>query len=240
MSHVTSLVIALALVANARSVSAETHAERAERLWRQGKALVANDHVDEACDSFQASLDLDAQIGTMLNLADCRAKQERFIEAYSLFEQAAKEADRTDKHGRAAFARQQMELLEPGVAAERAALARTELFDDNDDARIVVADKPAPMPPKTTPRKSRTRLPSALMIGGGAFVLGGIALIVAAKQQHAMAYAMRDAVAVRQSQMFADIGAGLAAAGAVAAVVGFVWHIEADDDHVAISASTTF
>jgi tetratricopeptide (TPR) repeat protein len=79
-------------------------AEDADTLFTEGKALLAAGQVDEACQKFEHSESLDPQLGTELNLADCREKQGRPADAYKLFVAAHKSAQlRNDP--RATFAR---------------------------------------------------------------------------------------------------------------------------------------
>jgi len=85
--------------------------EAADKL-PEGSARSAK--VSIACDKFAASLRLDAQLGTMLNLADCRVREGKLADAYELLEEAVAEATRT--HDREAFAKQQLALVAAKVA----------------------------------------------------------------------------------------------------------------------------
>jgi hypothetical protein len=93
---------------------------QAKALFDEGRKLVEAadkvsdplakaDKVSAACDKFAASLAQDAQLGTKLNLADCRIRQGKLIEAYAILDDAASEAERT--HDREAFAKQQLAAL---------------------------------------------------------------------------------------------------------------------------------
>lgn len=86
---------------------------RATALFQHGQQLIAANSIDAACEAFATSLQLDPKVGTRLNLADCRERQGNFVGAYALYEQAATEAERTGKEGRATFARQRLAALEP-------------------------------------------------------------------------------------------------------------------------------
>ena len=77
--------------------------EAADKL---ADATAKADKVAAACDKFAASLAADATLGTKLNLADCRIRQGKLVEAYGLLDEAAAEAART--HDREAFAKQQL------------------------------------------------------------------------------------------------------------------------------------
>lgn len=79
-------------------------ADDADKLFTDAKALLAAGQIDEACAKFEESQKLDPQLGTELNLADCREKQGRPADAYKLFLVVQKEAQlRNDP--RATFAR---------------------------------------------------------------------------------------------------------------------------------------
>ena len=59
-----------------------------EQLFRDGRALLKAGKVDEACEKFQESRDVEAKFGTVLNLADCRERQGKFATAWELFLEA--------------------------------------------------------------------------------------------------------------------------------------------------------
>lgn len=97
--------------------------ELAAKLWDEGRALMESGKVDEACDRFERSQQLDPQIGTKLNLAECRAKQRRHAEAFRLFEQAAREAAESGKPGREDYARKRADELAPKIARVKVRVA---------------------------------------------------------------------------------------------------------------------
>jgi hypothetical protein len=109
----TTRVLALLglLVASARADVKPEDAARAAKLFEQGQAAVAANKIDAGCVMFETSLKLDPQVGTRLNLADCREKQARFVEAYTLFVQAGEQATRESKPGRATFAQNRAQAL---------------------------------------------------------------------------------------------------------------------------------
>jgi hypothetical protein len=116
MSKVTA-VCAVALLVPllaTRLVAADVSARdaaRAERLFEAGHKLIEAGHVDLACESFAASFAIDPQQGTRLNLADCRERQGRLVEAYELFAIGVGEAARANKPRRLTFARQRTAAL---------------------------------------------------------------------------------------------------------------------------------
>jgi tetratricopeptide (TPR) repeat protein len=84
----------------------------AGELFEQAKALMAEGKTAEACAKFQASLDLDAALGTKLNLADCYEKIGRVGSAYKLFVDAEKSATASGDD-RAPFAAARRDALQP-------------------------------------------------------------------------------------------------------------------------------
>src|SRR5690348_11334383 len=102
----------LCAVALASSPAWADDAAKAKALFDEGRKHVdASDRasdslskereIDIACDKFVASLDLDPQLGTRLNLADCRIRQRKLPEAYAILEDAVEQAQKT--HDREAF-----------------------------------------------------------------------------------------------------------------------------------------
>lgn len=114
-------------VAHADDVSREDVEKAATALFEQGRQLAEAGQKDAACDKFESSLRLDPQIGTKLNVAACREDKGRLVEAYGLFESAALDADRTQKTGRATFARQRMDLLAKKLVRVKLTIAEPEL-----------------------------------------------------------------------------------------------------------------
>src|SRR5258706_124862 len=110
------LLVVCALMAPALAW-ADGDATKAKALFEEGRKLIEAadklaepaakaEHVNAACDKFAASLGFDAQLGTKLNLADCRVRQGKLADAYALLDAAVAEATRT--HDREAFTKQQL------------------------------------------------------------------------------------------------------------------------------------
>lgn len=79
-------------VAAAQSASVE-----AEALFRQGKQLMADGKIGEACAAFDSSEKLDPNVSTMLNQASCREKNNQLTTAWGLFVEAERQTrDKTD------------------------------------------------------------------------------------------------------------------------------------------------
>ena len=84
----------VAALAIARVALAEPNPE-AEALFRDGRAELKAGRVAEACDKFTASSHLDASVGTLLNVGDCRARLGQTATAWAAFVEAARVAKRT-------------------------------------------------------------------------------------------------------------------------------------------------
>ena len=109
----------LAVAALATTARADTAAD----LFKQGRALMGAGKFDEACKKFQASLALDAAIGTKLNLADCLEHKGEPLEAYRLFDAVAVEAT-TSQEGREGYARKRADALLPKLVKVELSVAR--------------------------------------------------------------------------------------------------------------------
>jgi hypothetical protein len=86
-------------------------AQRAQTLFDDGQRLLDQNKVDDACDKFTASVALDPALGARLNLAYCRERQNRLVEAYELFTIVAEDAQRAGKPSQLDFARKHAEAL---------------------------------------------------------------------------------------------------------------------------------
>ena len=118
------MAAALCVASAARADVTADQAARATALFEQGQRDVAAGHIDQACDEFATSLELDPQVGTRLNLADCRERQGRNAEAYVLYERAAIESAQKGKEGREGFARERMQVLDRKLVRVTIHLAR--------------------------------------------------------------------------------------------------------------------
>lgn len=88
----------------------------AEALFREGKRLLKEGKVAEACDKLAASEHLDRSIGTLLNLADCREKNHQLATAWATFLEAASTARGAGDPAREAEARKRANALEPHLS----------------------------------------------------------------------------------------------------------------------------
>jgi hypothetical protein len=142
MLRIGTLLVLAAQMAHADDVTKEDVEKAATALFEQGRQLAEAGQKDAACDKFESSLRLDPQIGTKLNVAACREDKGRLVEAYALFESAALDADRTQKSGRATFARQRMDLLAKKLVRVTLTIAEPELVG----LAISVGDRPVLRP----------------------------------------------------------------------------------------------
>jgi hypothetical protein len=84
----------------------------AEALFDEGKRLAAEGRYSEACPKFAESQELDAGVGTLLNLADCLEKTGRTASAWAEFRHAAAAAHAKGQAEREQIARQRAASLE--------------------------------------------------------------------------------------------------------------------------------
>ena len=84
----------------------------AEALFDEGKKLLEQDRTAEACKAFEASQKLDAGVGTLLYLADCYERTDRFASAWATFREAAAMAKTAADDKREQIARGRADALE--------------------------------------------------------------------------------------------------------------------------------
>ncbi len=84
----------------------------AEALFRQGRTLMSQNRVTEACAKFADSQKLDPKLGTLLNLAVCYEKEGKTASAWAKFVEATSQASRSGQAERSRFARTKAQELE--------------------------------------------------------------------------------------------------------------------------------
>jgi hypothetical protein len=118
MTIVRTTLVALVVIAAAFAPSiAVAQSVEAESLFREGKRLMKEGKLAEACDKLEASDRLEPSVGTLLNLADCREKNHQLATAWATFlkaSAAAKQAGNDAK--REAEARKRARALEGRLA----------------------------------------------------------------------------------------------------------------------------
>lgn len=112
------LLSSVALLAIARGAAAQSGANRtaAEALFEEGRRLMAEGKLEEACQKLESSQRLDPGVGTLLNLADCYAKSGRTASAWAAFREAGAAARSQGSAEREAVARERATALEPQLS----------------------------------------------------------------------------------------------------------------------------
>ena len=87
-----------------------------DELFQQGKALLQQRRVAEACQKFEASLALARRGGTLLNLAVCREEEGRTASALTLFEQARERAQEDQRQDRLTLVDEHVAALRPRLS----------------------------------------------------------------------------------------------------------------------------
>lgn len=111
------------------SRSAYAGSLEAQALFDEGKRLMANGAVDEACDRFERSQRLEPAGGTVLHLALCREKQGKTATAYELFNQALSAARSSQRKDREQAANEHITDLEPKLMRLRIVVPRPARLD---------------------------------------------------------------------------------------------------------------
>jgi len=111
----------------------------AETLFREGKKLMQDGKLAEACDKLAASDRIEASVGTLLNLADCREKNGQLATAWATFLRAASLARTNGDTSRETEAHRRASVLEPQLAYLTISVPQASLVDNlvikrNDEA----------------------------------------------------------------------------------------------------------
>src|SRR5439155_3292101 len=88
----------------------------AEMLYREGRALVVEGKVREACPKFAESYRLDAATGTLLNLASCHEAEGKLASAWLEYSEALNLARRDRRDDRIRFAQEHLSAIEPKLS----------------------------------------------------------------------------------------------------------------------------
>jgi len=105
----------IALAALGRPAVAQESAAPAESLFDDGRRLLAEGKLAEACAKLTESERLDPAVGTLLNLGDCYEKMGRIATAWAVFKQAADMARRGKQASREKIASARFVALEPRI-----------------------------------------------------------------------------------------------------------------------------
>jgi hypothetical protein len=116
--------IALGLL-TVKGAFAQSQAESslAEALYRQGRQLMAEGKVAEACPKFAESHRLDPATGTLLNLATCHEGERKWASAWLEYSEALTLARHDHRDDRVRFAQARLAELEPKLSFIRVVLS---------------------------------------------------------------------------------------------------------------------
>jgi len=108
-------IACVATLLSAHAMAEPTAAERslAAALFEQGRTLMTDGKIDEACIKLAESHRLDPGGGTLLNLASCHQRQGKFASAWTEFREARAIAVKDGRADREAMASSEIEKLEP-------------------------------------------------------------------------------------------------------------------------------
>ena len=227
--------IALAVLLHSTSAIADPDAfvapTRAAKLFDEGRQLKAAGRIDEACARFAVSWQAERAPGTEVNLADCKEREGKLLEAWHLFDEAARVSERQGNTTRATFARNRAAAIEPrlqtlhiqlaapiargtvvsvdGRVVELATLARERMDPKDVTIRATAPDG----------RSFKVRVPA----GAGTIVVEVPSLV-------------REATMRRRSRLW--LAGGVALAGAGSLIAGGALSIAAADERASIENCT--
>jgi hypothetical protein len=156
------LFLCAALAAAPTIASAQSNSAQAERLFRDGKDLMTAKKYAEACEAFDASQKLDPLPTTLMNLADCREKNNQLATAWGLFldvERLTRGGSKADK-ALSGAAKTRAEKLEP-----RLSYLIVNVPDESRVDGLTITRNGDPVDPGTWNR--------ALPVDGGEYVIEG-------------------------------------------------------------------
>jgi hypothetical protein len=85
----------------------------AEALFKEGKKLLAERQIPEACRKFESSYRIDPAPGTLLNLAMCHEQEGKLATAWGEFNESLQIAKKTNRADRSKIAREHISAIEP-------------------------------------------------------------------------------------------------------------------------------
>lgn len=88
-------------------------AAMAEALFKEGKRLLAERQIPEACRKFESSYRIDPAPGTLLNLAMCHEQEGKLATAWGEFNESLQIAKKNNRSDRAKIAREHISAIEP-------------------------------------------------------------------------------------------------------------------------------
>ncbi|HEX4456068.1 MAG TPA: hypothetical protein VH143_34645 [Kofleriaceae bacterium] len=157
---------------------------QAEVLFDAGKQLMAQKHFADACAKFDSSQQLEANVNTLLNLADCREKTGQLATAWGMFLDAEHQLRDSGKKKLETLAKNRAAKLEPRVSK----LAIKVPAHEPDGLTIMLGDHPV------TPGTWNTALP----VDGGTYA-------ITASAPHAQSWSISIAVGNERDAKVVDV-----------------------------------
>lgn len=111
--------IGVTLICSLRASAYAEEEDRAELLFREGRALVQQGKTAEACPKFAASQQLDPAVGTLMNLALCYEQIGKTASAWRAYASVVTEATHSGQTARAEAAQERYRNLEFQLARIR-------------------------------------------------------------------------------------------------------------------------
>lgn len=111
----TAILAAVALAPVVASADPPSPADRvqAEALFNEGKKLLKDGQVAEACRKFEGSYRIDPAGGTVLNLGLCHEKEGKLAAAWGELKEALAAAKKANRKDREKIARERIDAIEP-------------------------------------------------------------------------------------------------------------------------------
>jgi hypothetical protein len=150
-SVVAFRVLAVAVVLGLTGVAAASPA--AEQLFQEGRKLLGQNKLPEACDAFRRSAELEPRAGTLLNLGNCEEKRGRTATAWVAFTEARAVAKRSNDKPYIVEAEKRVKKLEaklPYLAIEVSAAAKAQgvvVLRGGEEVPAAELDKEVPIDP---------------------------------------------------------------------------------------------
>jgi hypothetical protein len=139
--------LAVVLFAPVDALAQTTSKSLAEALFVEGRDLLAAGKTEEACAKFEASVNIERKLGTLLNLASCHEAIGKTATAWSEFTDAAVLAARSGQTERAEYAMQHAKELGPGLSRIEIVVDGADPVDVRlDSVEIVHAALGTPLP----------------------------------------------------------------------------------------------
>lgn len=107
-----TLAFACAVLSPALARAQGSDKVAAEALFAEGRRLMSEGRLEEACPKFEASQKMDPGVGTLLNLAECYEQSGRTASAWAQFREAISLARATGSSEREQLARERAAALE--------------------------------------------------------------------------------------------------------------------------------